>query len=128
MTLHKSIIRLPFQDMSPERRLARGTRKRIRELKSAIRENAALPTATAAEGWTLMEEELRSKLPNFSQICADGRISIIIEWYNLRRDLRSLASGEKMVKIGEFQQKYDLETRLLIKDALAIISQNLGSR
>jgi len=114
--------------MSPERRLARGTRKRIRELKSAIRENAALPTATAAEGWTLMEEELRSKLPNFSQICADGRISIIIEWYNLRRDLRSLASGEKMVKIGEFQQKYDLETRLLIKDALAIISQNLGSR
>ena len=113
--------------MSPERRLARGTRKRIRELKSAIRENAALPTATAAEGWTLMEEELRSKLPNFSQICADGRISIIIEWYSLRRDLQFLDSGEKRVKIGEFQQNHDRETLLLIKDALAIISQTLSS-
>lgn len=111
--------------MSPERvRLAKGTRRRVREGKSHLREEIGLtrpsPDSTL---WNKTEEILKLKLGEDYSGKYAPHSRILREFFDLRVGIRQ---GDPLDEVKKFQVKYAPELLLELKPAFVIIREIIG--
>lgn len=111
--------------MSPERiRLPRGTRKRIREAKSHLRQEIGL-TRSSPDSilWNRAEEILKLRLgEEYGQKYAP-HTGVLREFFDLRIGINQ---GDSLDEIKKFQEKYDPELLHGLRSAFIIIIEIIG--
>ena len=110
--------------MSTERpqRPSRGTRKRIRGLKSQVRHELGLTQAQVdSRIWNETVEILRLELPDFEEKVAP-HLTVIYEFFELRQLIRE---GESVNVIGDFYHKHGKELIQELAPAFTIVRKTL---
>lgn len=111
-------------EITPERRLAKSARRRVRKQKRGIRQKISVtqpsPDTTA---WHSIEEILRMKLPNYDQDYASYSV-IFQEFSEIRRKITYF--GESLNSVKEFQSKYDAELLKGLAPVFIVIREVVG--
>ena len=110
--------------MLPERpkRLSKGTRKRIRGLKSQVRHELGLTQAHVdSRLWNETVEILRLEIPDF-ETKITPRLAVIYEFFELRQRIRE---GGSVNVIDDFYHKHGKELIQELAPAFTIVRRTL---